>query len=110
MPVRRTLALSLGNTSLLVGVYAGARRVALFRMPRLAGRVEGDFTAQVRGRIDLVVLCSVVPADAPALVRQIRRAYGVAPLMLAAGSPHGLTIGYRDPAQLGTDRLAAAPR
>lgn len=104
----RTLALSLGNTSLLGGIFAGARRTALFRLPRQDGVIEGDFTTRVRGRIDRVVLCSVVPKQTPTLLRQLRQAYGVTPLVVASDSPHGLTIGYRQPAQLGADRLAAA--
>lgn len=108
MPASRTLALSLGNTSLLGGVFAGARRVALFRLPRRDGIVEGDFTRQVRGRVDRVVLCSVVPAHTPALLGRLERAYGVEPAVLSAASPHGIEVGYRRPRELGNDRLAAA--
>jgi type III pantothenate kinase len=89
-------------------MYAGERRVALFRLPRREGRVEGDFATHVRGKIGAVVLCSVVPAQTPALLRKLRREYGVVPTVLTAAAAHGLRIGYRDPTRLGADRLAAA--
>lgn len=102
---RRVLALSIGNTSLFAGVFSGARLTAafrfapaeLFRLPR-----------RVRGRIDAAVLCSVVPALTPDVVRLVRRAWNLEPRQLTADAPHGLRIGYRRPRELGADRLAAA--
>lgn len=103
--VMRLLVLSLGNTSLFGGVFAGARLVRTFRLPaaelvRLPGRAGT--------RIDAAVLCSVVPALTPDVVRLIRRTWGVEPERLTAAAAHGLKIGYRRPRELGADRVAAA--
>jgi type III pantothenate kinase len=58
--------------------------------------------------VDLVALCSVVPARTAMLVDIVRRLTDTDPRVLTAASPHGLAIGYRRPRELGTDRLAAA--
>lgn len=102
----RTLVLCLGNTSILGGVAAG-RRLRAFRVPRadLAALTEELARA---GEIDRAVLCSVVPAATAKVVRLVTRATGIAPVPLTADAAHGLTIGYREPRRLGTDRLAAA--
>jgi type III pantothenate kinase len=63
---------------------------------------------RVRGKIDRAALCSVVPALTAPIARHIHRTFGIAPQILTADAPHGLTIGYRRPRELGTDRLAAA--
>ena len=63
---------------------------------------------RVHGRIDRAALCSVVPALTASIVRHIERTFGVVPLVLSSAVPHRLTIGYRRPRELGTDRLAAA--
>jgi type III pantothenate kinase len=111
-PSPRTLALDLGNSTLFGGVFSGGRLVGRFRLPVAGAAKAGGFdrllAAQVRGRIDAAVLCSVVPALTLRIERGVRSAWGVTPLRFTAGGPHGLRIGYRNPKKIGTDRLAAA--
>ena len=100
-----TLALAIGNTSLFVGVFAGARLSLAFRLPpdelfRLPRRVPRTLST--------AVLCSVVPAHTPDALRLIRRTWRLEAHVLDAVAPHGLAIGYRRPAELGADRVAAA--
>ena len=108
----RVLVINLGNTSLLGGVFVGPRRVARFRAPVREAATPVGFARwvapRVRGVIDRAGLCSVVPALTGPLTRRIERTFGVKPRLLDGAAPHGLRIGYRQPAELGTDRLAAA--
>jgi len=101
----RTLVLCVGNTSLLGGVFAGTRQMTAFRLPltRLL-----DVARRVRGQIDRAAVCSVVPALTPDVLRFVRRSWNLDAQLLTFESPHGLTLGYRDPSELGTDRIAAA--
>lgn len=101
----RTLALSLGNTSIFAGVFAGERLVKSFRLPSAQ---LATLPRRVGPRIDTVGLCSVVPALTPETLRLIRRTWSLEARVLTADAPHGLKIGYRRPRELGTDRLAAA--
>ena len=101
----RELVLSVGNTSLFGGVFSGAELVTSFR---LAPADLIKLPRQIRGRIDRATLCSVVPAFTPDVLRLIRRTWSIEADVLAADSAHGLKIGYRQPAELGADRIAAA--
>jgi len=101
----RTLVLSLGNTSLFGGVFAGARLTRTFRI----GAAElARLPTRAGARVDRVVLCSTVPALTPAVRRLVRRTWKVEALELTATAAHGLTIDYRQPRALGADRVAAA--
>lgn len=101
----RILTLAIGNTSILVGTFSG-RRVE--RAWRLAPSELRSGLDRVRGSFDRVVICSVVPKRTATAVRLIRRRWKIVPLQLTATAPHELKIGYRDPRQLGADRVAAA--
>lgn len=101
----RTLVLAIGNTSLFGGVHTGARRIASFRIPNTA---LVTLPAHVRGKIDRAVICSVVPAETPDAIRFIRRGWALDAQVLTFDAPHGLVLGYRQPGQLGTDRIASA--
>ncbi|ACB74072.1 type III pantothenate kinase [Opitutus terrae] len=101
----RTLAISLGNTSLFGGVFVDDR---LSRTFRLAHGELHRLPAQVGKSIDAAAVCSVVPALTARVVTRIRRTWRIQPGMLTADTAHGLTIRYRRPRELGTDRLAAA--
>ena len=99
------LVLSIGNTSLFGGAFSPDWRIAPFRLP------AADLLSLPRyvpKQVHRAVVCSVVPALTPDVLRFIRRTWNVEPSVLTADSRHGLTIGYRNPRDLGTDRLAAA--
>jgi type III pantothenate kinase len=97
----RTLALGLGNSSLIGGVFDNTRLIRSFRR-------APHQRPLVRGRFDAVALCSVVPTRTPDLVAWCETQLGLTPRVLTARAAHGLTLGYREPHRLGTDRLAAA--
>lgn len=105
----RTLALDLGNSTLFVGVFTGERLSRCFRLPSTSSTrtLVQELVARVGRKVDAIALCSVVPQRTDSLVAAVHRAYGIGPHILTADAAHGLTIDYRDPRQLGTDRLAA---
>jgi len=101
---RRILVISVGNTSLFGGVFTGDQLTS-FRLPTAE---LPALKRQIPDRIDHAVVCSVVPALTPDVLRFIRRSWNLDAEQLTHASPHGLVIGYREPRQLGADRLAAA--
>lgn len=101
----RTLVVAIGNTTFLCGVYVGNRCTRMFR---LAHPDFGALPRRVGAHVDRAALCSVVPKLTPKMQRLMRAQWAIEPRVLTAGSAHGLTIGYRRPQELGTDRLAAA--
>jgi type III pantothenate kinase len=94
-----------GNTSLFAGVFDDGE---LLRSFRLEPRELMSLPRRVGPAPDRVVLCSVVPELTPDVLRLVRRTWHEDAVVLTAREPHGLTIGYREPGALGTDRLAAA--
>jgi type III pantothenate kinase len=110
----KTLVLNLGNTSLFGGVFRDGKLRKSFRLPTQATAAVGSrelsrlIATRVPGKIDRVVLCSVVPALTRKVTALLQRDFSLAPQILTADAPHGLKIGYRRPQELGTDRLAAA--
>jgi type III pantothenate kinase len=100
-----TLVIAIGNTSLFCGVFDRSGQLASFRLPtsdlpRVARRVIGS--------IERAAVCSVVPAMTPDVLRYVKRNWNVDAAVLSWNAPHGLTIGYQQPAELGADRIAAA--
>ena len=108
----RTLVLNIGNSSLFGGVFAADRLVMQFRVPVEAAATARGWkkflTPRLRGKIHRAALCSVVPALTNKVVRQVEANLGISPVLLTAAAFHGLKIGYQNPRELGTDRLAAA--
>lgn len=101
----KTLALDQGNSTVLAGVF---RDDQLMRSARIAS--NGDLVSQLskltRGKVDRVVLCSVVPRQTRRLVSLVKKTFGCDPLILTTKSDHGLKLVYHRPAELGVDRLA----
>jgi type III pantothenate kinase len=106
MKAQRTLAIDIGNTTVFGGVFQGRRLVRRFRLPTHGG--TGASAWPRLGPVDRAVLCSVVPYATAATHRAIARHCGVKTQVLSPEAPHGLAIAYRDPARLGSDRLACA--
>ncbi|MEO7597877.1 MAG: type III pantothenate kinase [Opitutus sp.] len=101
----RTLVVSIGNTSLFGGVFRGHGLEKSFRVPT-ASLVQ--LLQHVPREINRAVVCSVVPAQTPDVVRFIHRTWNVEAKLLTYDAAHGLKLGYRKPAQLGADRIAVA--
>jgi type III pantothenate kinase len=102
---QRILVISVGNTSLFGGVFTGDDLSLHFRVPTAE---LPALKRQIPDRIDRAIVCSVVPALTPDVMRFIRRSWNLDAEQLTFQSRHGLAIGYREPQQLGADRIAAA--
>jgi type III pantothenate kinase len=109
------LAIDIGNTNIVLGVFEGA---ALGRSWRLAtarertadelGMMVSDLlerAAIAASGIDGVVLASVVPQLTGPMIDMSKRYLGVAPLNVDAGVDLGLVNLYAHPSEVGADRL-----
>jgi type III pantothenate kinase len=112
------LTLDVGNTQIFGGVFQDGRLAIRFRKPsrpatssdelglflRAVLRENGGDPSDVRQ----VAVCSVAPEIAYSLRSCCRKYFGVDPFILQAGVKTGLRIGYRNPLEVGPDRIANA--
>jgi type III pantothenate kinase len=109
------LAIDIGNTNIVLGVFDGASLVQSWRLQTLRERtsdelgliVDGLFAhsrierVQVRG----VILGSVVPPLTRTMQTMTERYFGVSALTIEPGVDTGMPILYENPAEVGADRI-----
>jgi type III pantothenate kinase len=108
------LAIDVGNTNVVLGLFAGASLERHWRLATLPDRTADELWVLVSrlfaehavdpARIDGVVMASVVPASTQAVSDMVARGLGL-PVLLVDAENAGLPIGYENPAEVGADRL-----
>jgi len=114
-PATMLLAIDVGNTNIVLGVFDGERLVADFRL-HTDSRATGDelgltITGLLHGRdiapgsIDSLVVSSVVPVLSRSILALSSTFFGLEPLMIEPGVRTGMRILFDDPRQVGADRI-----
>jgi type III pantothenate kinase len=112
------LAIDVGNTNIVLGVFDGARLVHSWRLQTLRERtsdelgllVDGLFAhsrverVQIRG----VILGSVVPPLTGTIRQMVERYFGVRAVLVEPDVNTGMPILYKNPAEVGADRIVNA--
>lgn len=112
------LAIDVGNTNIVLGVFARHSLVRAWRLQTVRERtvdelgllVEGLFAHDgiARGEIDGIVLGSVVPPVTGTLRGMIARYFGLTPLVVDPARNAGMPILYESPGEVGADRIVSA--
>ena len=112
------LCLDIGNTQIHGGVFDGdALRLQFRKSTQPLGSSDelGIFFVSVLREngvdprsVDRVALCSVVPAALHSLRGASRKYFRSEPFVLQAGVKTGLKVRYRNPLEVGADRIAGA--
>jgi type III pantothenate kinase len=115
------LAVDVGNTQTLVGLYAADEPVLVdhWRINTHADRTSDEYALLVQeflafhgfsfdADIGGLVLSSVVPKVTAALRAMTEKYFGFAALVIGPGVRTGMPIRYEDPKELGADRIADA--
>lgn len=110
--------LDVGNSQIFGGVYDGAQLRFTFRRTstsRASSDESGIFFRTVLrendidpAAIDQVAICSVVPDAIYSLRSCFLKYFRTEPLLLQAGVKTGLKIRYRNPLEVGADKIANA--
>lgn len=110
------LAIDVGNTNIVLGLYEGAKVVHHWRLQTLNGRTADEYGATVRAllagagdpAIDGIAVASVVPPINRVLDTLCQRYIGHKPLFVGPGVRTGLPILYDKPQEVGADRVVNA--
>jgi type III pantothenate kinase len=112
------LCLDVGNSQLYGGVFDGDELTMQFRRSTASRGSSDELGLFLRGvlrendvdpqSIDEIAICSVVPDYLYTLRACCEKYFGVEPLLLRPGVRTGLRIRYKDPKEVGADRIADA--
>jgi len=112
------LTLDFGNSQLFGGVFQEGELTVHFRKPSRPSPSSDELGLFLRavlrenGRdpagVTQIALCSVVPDAIYSMRSCCRKYFGIDPFILQAGAKTGLSIRYRNPLEVGADRIANA--
>ena len=112
------LCLDVGNSHIYGGVYESGRVLLTFRKGSKPGSSSDEFGLFFRSvlkengidpnQVDEIALCSVVPEAVYAISAACQKYFDIRPFILQAGVKTGLKIQYRNPLEVGSDRIANA--
>jgi type III pantothenate kinase len=112
------LALDVGNSQIFGGVFHDGALSIRFRKPNQLPTSSDELGLFLRAvlrenggdptRVEHIALCSVVPEVIYSLRSCCRKYFGLDPFVLQAGVKTGLKIRYRNPLEVGPDRIANA--
>ncbi len=110
------LAIDIGNTNVVVGIFDGERLVHAWRLETERGKMPDEWwvllsVLAANSGVDLqalhgAVIGSVVPRLTSAFREMIQRHLGVEPIVVSAALDLGITVAVDNPAEAGADRLA----
>lgn len=112
------LTLDVGNSQIFGGVFHNRELTIRFRKPSRPTTSSDELGLFLRGvlrengsdpsRVEQIAFCSVVPEIVYSLRSCCRKYFGLDPFVLQAGVKTGLKIRYRNPLEVGPDRIANA--
>jgi type III pantothenate kinase len=112
------LAIDVGNTHTVVGVFDGDRLVADWRMASLTVRTRDESWLTIKNfcadagipmsALTAVGISSVVPNLTDVFEEMAQKYTGIVPVTVSADLDLGIAIRYKDPTAVGADRLCNA--
>lgn len=112
------LCLDVGNSQIFGGVFDNEKLLLTFRHDTKQGNTSDQFGIFLKSvlrennidsqLITAIAICSVVPGIDYSLRAACIKYLGIEPFMLQVGVKTGLKIKYRNPLELGADRMANA--
>jgi type III pantothenate kinase len=112
------LAVDVGNTHTVLGLYDGPRLAHDFRVESSKGRTADellvllltllDVSKVARSEIEHTIIASVVPSLTDVVAQAARRGFGHEAMIVGPGIKTGMPILYENPREVGADRIANA--
>jgi len=102
------LAIDIGNTNISFGVFRENKLVKKFSIPAKSYNIKTLKVFLGRINIDTGIICSVVPKSTDILEKDLKRYLDLNPYILGKNVMVPIKNNYRNPGQLGQDRLVNA--
>lgn len=112
------LCLDVGNSQIFGGVYSGENLKTTFRRTSNVRASSDEFGTFFRAalrendidpqKVEMAAICSVVPDVVHSLRNCFRKYFRFEPFVLQPGAKTGLKIRYRNPLEVGADKIANA--
>ncbi|PID59617.1 MAG: pantothenate kinase [Ignavibacteriae bacterium] len=112
------LSIDIGNTQIHSGVFKDGKLLVQFRAiskNSFTSDEVGVFLKNILRENDInsndikdIAICSVMPVTLHSIVNGCIKYFGITPFVLKAGVKTGLKIKYRNPLEVGSDRIANA--
>ena len=112
------LAIDIGNTNIILGVFEGEELRATWRIATGIHRMPDEYAALILNLlhhksldisdIDKVALCSVVPPLTTHFEELSQQYFNTSPLVVGAGVKTGVRIRMDNPREVGADRIVNA--
>jgi type III pantothenate kinase len=112
------LAVDVGNTNVVFGLYDGPRLAHTFRARAEQTRTADEYGVLLRqmislhelepGHVQAVIMASVVPPLTDVMSEAVRHAFAREPLVVGPGFRTGMSVLYEQPKDVGADRIANA--
>lgn len=112
------LAIDIGNTNIVAGMFEGRRLVVSWRIATDRHRMSDEYGVLLRSLFDAAtisyteaeaaIVCGVVPMVQPEMLQAIRAYFRLEPLVVSQALDLGLKVSYDPPQAVGADRLANA--
>jgi type III pantothenate kinase len=109
------LAIDVGNTNIVYGLFDGTKLIHQFRVETSRGRTADEYAVILRQLIGMrdvkpddvkaAIVASVVPALTEPMLELVRRAFGLEALVVGPGIRTGMAIVYENPREVGADRI-----
>lgn len=112
------LAIDIGNTNIVYGMFDGRSLAFEFRVESVRGRTRDEYAVvlhQLLGRAGLsnesihhAIIASVVPPLTDPLALMVKDMFGIDALIVGPGIKSGMPILYDNPREVGADRIVNA--
>jgi len=112
------ICLDIGNTYIFGGIFKDAQLAFQFRYPSKGGCTSDELGIFLKtylremeikiSEISDVAICSVVPSLDYSVRSALIKYFSIEPFILQVGSKTGLKIKYKNPSEVGADRIANA--
>ena len=109
------LVIDVGNSNNVIGLFSGKKLLAHWRIRTEWNRTADEYWVLFKefiqsnhveiDKIDDIVIACVVPPLVPILQDMAKKYFSCEPLVVGPGIKTGISILYRDPAEVGADRI-----